>query len=91
MQALVLTLPDFSKIFVLETEASRKGIGAVLMQDKHPITYLSKALGPKQQALFVYKRELFAIVYAVQKWSTYLAHAPFIIKIDQKSIKHILE
>jgi hypothetical protein len=89
--APVLTLPDFSKKFVVETDASGKGIGAVLMQDQHPIAYISKSLGPRQQALSVYERELLAIVYVVQKWGAYLSHAPFIIKTYQKSIKHILE
>lgn len=87
----VLALPNFSKTFVVETDASGTGIGAVLMQDKHPIAFISKSLGPKQQAMSIYERELLAIVYAVQKWGAYLAHGPFIIKTDQKSIKFLLE
>ncbi|GAU25735.1 hypothetical protein TSUD_216660 [Trifolium subterraneum] len=89
--APVLCLPDFSKPFVVETDASGKGIGAVLMQEHHPVAYISKSLGPKQQAMSIYERELLAIVYAVQKWGSYLSHAPFIIKTDQKSIKHMLD
>ncbi|MCH87769.1 putative retroelement pol polyprotein, partial [Trifolium medium] len=91
VSAPVLSLPDFSKRFVVETDASGKGIGAVLMQEHHPIAYISKSLGPKQQAMSVYERELLAIVYAVQKWGSYLSHAPFTIKTDQKSIKHMLD
>lgn len=91
VSAPVLALPDFSKPFVVETDASGKGIGVVLMQEQHPIAYISKSLGPKQQAMSIYERELLAIVYAVQKWGTYLAHAHFIIRTDQKSIKHMLE
>ncbi|XP_058754567.1 uncharacterized protein LOC131627728 [Vicia villosa] len=63
ISAPVLSLPNFAKKNVVETDASGKGIGAVLMQDHHPIAYISKSLGPKQQALFVYERELLAIVY----------------------------
>lgn len=91
ISAPVLALLDFSKPFVVETDASGKGIGVVLMQDNHPIAYISKSLGPKQQAMSIYERELLAIVYAVQKWGTYLSHAHFIIRTDQRSIKHLLE
>lgn len=45
-----LELPDFSKVFVLETNASYNGLGAVLTQDQHPIAYLSKALGSRSLA-----------------------------------------
>lgn len=43
----VLQLPNFEKPFVVETDASYQGIGAVLMLEGHPLAYLSKALGPK--------------------------------------------
>lgn len=39
-----LSLPDFQKQFVVQTDAFGTGMGAVLMQDKHPICYLSKKI-----------------------------------------------
>jgi RNase H-like domain found in reverse transcriptase len=58
-------MPDFTKEFILETDASDKGIGAVLMQGKRHIAYLSKALGVKNQSLSTYEKELIAILVAV--------------------------
>lgn len=43
----VLALPDFSKPFTIHTDASQFGVGAILMQQDHPLTFLSRALGPK--------------------------------------------
>lgn len=48
----VLTLPYLNKPFTVEVDASQYGIGAILMQNQHPIAYISRALSPKNQALF---------------------------------------
>lgn len=52
----VLQLPDFSKSFILETNASYGGIRVVLMQDKHPLAYFSKALGHNSMGLSIYEK-----------------------------------
>ncbi|XP_070050283.1 uncharacterized protein [Nicotiana tomentosiformis] len=67
----VLALPDFNKEFVVETNASGSGIGAVLDQDSRPITFFSKGLSEKNEALSDYKRVLLALKIIIpiqQKW-----------------------
>lgn len=89
--APVLALPNFAKEFTVETDASGTGIGAVLMQQGHPIAYLSKALSKKSQALSTYEKECLAIILAVDKWKQYLQHRPFTIATDQRSLVHLGE
>jgi len=91
VQAPVLALPDFSKPFVLETDASIAGFGAVLMQEGHPIAYLSKLLSGRNQGLSTYEKECMAILLAVDKWRCYLQHQQFGIKTDHKSLLFLTE
>lgn len=89
--APVLRLPDFERPFCVETDASDLGIGAVLLQDNHPIAFFSKKLGPRRRVASTYHKELYAIVEAVQKWRQYLLGREFIIRSDQKSLKELLQ
>lgn len=91
ISAPVLVLPDFSKPFTIETDASSTGVGAVLSQDNHPVAYISKALGPKTQALSTYEKECLALILAVTKWKSYLQHQEFNIATDHKSLIHLGE
>jgi len=66
-------------------------MGAVLKQEHHTIAFISRALGPKWQTLFVYEKELVVVIFAIQKWKQYLIHQSFVIKTDKKSLKWLLE
>lgn len=66
--APVLALPDFTRPFHIETNASGSGVGAVLQQEGHPIAFISKPLSPSNQGLTVYEMEYLAILLAVDHW-----------------------
>lgn len=89
-EAPVLTLPNFEEDFVVETDASGLGMGAVLTQRGHPISYFSKKFCPKMLHASTYVRELCAITSAVKKWRTYLLGRKFTIHTDQRSLRELM-
>ena len=68
----VLQLPDFSKPFEIHTNASDFAYGSVLMQDGHPIAYESKKFSAIESRWPTHEKEMWAIVYALQKWRHYV-------------------
>ena len=62
----VLRLLDFSLPYEIECDASGKGIGAVLMQNQHPIAYFSKVLSERNMTKSAYEQEMMALALAVQ-------------------------
>lgn len=91
VQAPVLAIPDFSKQFVVETDASDYGFGAVLMQEGHPVSYLSQVLCDKNKGLSTYEKECMAVLLAVEKWRSYLVGQEFIISTDHRSLLFLTE
>lgn len=89
--APVLAIPDFSQPFIVETDASDTGIGAVLIQRDQPVAFLSKALGPQHQKLSIYEKEFLALIMAVERWRTYLQRQEFIIRTDHQSLSYLTE
>ena len=87
--APVLGIPDFSQVFAIETDACQTGVGAVLLQNGHPLAYVSKPLGAKNQGLSTYEKEYLAILIAVDQWRSYLQLAEFVIYTDKKALIHL--
>ena len=87
----MLALLNFELRFELETYAFGSGIGVVLSQDKHPITYFSKKLSPTMQKKFTYIREFFTITEAIVKFRHYLLGNTVIIHTDQQSLKALMD
>lgn len=88
-QSPVLAFPDFSKTFVVETDACDSGVGAVLMQEGRPLAYISQGLAPRHLGLSVYDKELIAVLVVVDKWRHYLENNPFIIRTDHESLQFL--
>jgi hypothetical protein len=63
----------------------------VLQQEGHPIAYISKVLGPKNQGLSTYEKECLAILMAVDHWRPYLHHREFLIRTDQRSLENLTD
>lgn len=87
----MLALPDFSKPFQVETDASGHGIGAILMQGSYPLAFLSKALGPRSMGLSTYEKEYMVILMALEQCRSYLQHAEFQIITDHRSLVQLTD
>ncbi|CAM5174954.1 unnamed protein product [Natator depressus] len=73
----VLRAPDFDKPFLVTTDASKRGVGAVLMQEApdqefHPVVFLSKKLSERESNWSVSEKKCYAIVYALEKLRPYV-------------------
>jgi hypothetical protein len=87
-EAPTLRMPDTQKEFTVVCDASNFGIGAVLMQQEHPVAYFSKLLDSAQRNYTVTERELLAVVEALKHWRCYLGDKPFTVVTDHSPLTH---
>ena len=96
----VLQQPDFAKMFYLQTDASKYGVGAILSQEgetttttprkRHPIAFYSATFSPTEQNYDAYELEFLGLLKAIEHWRPYLIWTknPFIIETDHKNLTY---
>ncbi|GJZ05894.1 putative reverse transcriptase domain-containing protein [Tanacetum coccineum] len=89
--APILALPKGSENFMVYCDASRKGLGAVLMQREKVIAYVSRQLKIHEKNYTTHDLELGAVVFALKMWRHYLYDTKCVMFTDHKSLQHILD
>ena len=94
--APVLAYPSFDKPFVVETDASINGLGAVLQQKQddsklHPVAYASRSLTDAERNYSITELEVLAVVWALTRFHSYLYGQSVTVVTDHTAVKAVLE
>ena len=93
---LVLLIADFDKPFLLEMDASKEGLGAVLSQKQsdgcyHPVTFGSHSLTPSENNYHSSKLEFLTLKWSVtEHFKEYLTYLPYVVQTDNNPLTYIL-
>ncbi|GJV69711.1 putative reverse transcriptase domain-containing protein [Tanacetum coccineum] len=88
--APILALPEGSEDFIAYCDASKKGLGVVLMQREKVIAYASRQLKIHEKNYTTHDLELGAVVFALKIWRHYLYGTKCTVFTDHKSLQYIL-
>lgn len=96
LQKLITNTPilqpfDQNKHIVIQTDASKSGLGCVLMQNKNPIAFASRSLTEAEQNYAQVEKEMLAIVYACSKFHYYIYGRTVEIQTDHKPLVSIMK
>ena len=92
----ILVFPDFDKPFLLETESSKEGLGAVLSQKQgdghyHLVAFASQSLTLSDKNYHSSKLEFLALKWSImEQFKEYLAYSPFVVRMDNNPLTYIL-
>ena len=86
----ILGYPDFHQQFVVETDASNVGVGAVLRQGQTVIEYASRTLNKAERNYSATEKECLGVVWALQKFAMYLEGSHFKVITDHKPLTYLL-
>ncbi|GJY23965.1 putative reverse transcriptase domain-containing protein [Tanacetum coccineum] len=89
--APILALPEGSEDFIAYCDASKKGLGAVLMQREKVISYALRQLEIQEKNYTTHDLELGAMVFALKIWRRYVYGTKCTVFTDHKSLQHILD
>jgi hypothetical protein len=85
----ILKVPDMDEEFLVCIDASKEGLGRVLMKDGRAIAYILRKLRRHEDNYVMHDLELLAIVYSLRVWRHYLIGQKFELKIDHCGLQHI--
>ena len=78
----VLWLPDLDLPFEVQTDASDRALGGVLVQEGHPMAFESRKLNNTEQRYSTHEKEMTVVVHCLQQWRHYLLGSIFIVVTD---------
>eukprot|EP00268_Persea_americana_P054391 TRINITY_DN6228_c9_g1_i2.p2 TRINITY_DN6228_c9_g1~~TRINITY_DN6228_c9_g1_i2.p2 ORF type:complete len:117 (+),score=21.63 TRINITY_DN6228_c9_g1_i2:402-752(+) len=86
IEAPVLQIPDFDKVFEIACDASNVGIGGVLSQETHPIAFSNEKISDAKKKYSFYDLEFYAVLQSLRHWRYYLISNKFVLSSDNDAL-----